>query len=84
MDTPICQAQQARQLHASVLVDVDVEEELSLQFSDLLLGVRTTFLPPLTGLWEQDRQTEKRVGKLLDEYDNRQSLDSQTERHFKL
>lgn len=50
MDTPICQTQQARQLHASVLVDVDVEEKLSLQFSDLLFGVRATFLPPLTGL----------------------------------
>lgn len=59
MDTPICQTQQAGQLKASVLVDVDVEEKLSLQFSDLLLGVRTTFLPPLRGLWSKDRQRER-------------------------
>lgn len=48
--SPVCEEQQAGQLHASLLVDVNVEEELSLQLPDLLLGVRTALLPPHAGL----------------------------------
>lgn len=56
-DAPIRQTQESRQLHASVFVDVNVEEELPLQLSDLLLGVRTALLPPHTRLrWRHQRE----------------------------
>lgn len=49
VDAPIRQVEPVGQLHASVFVDVDVEQKLSLQLSGLLLGVRTTLLPLHTG-----------------------------------
>lgn len=44
-NAPVCQTQEAGQLNASVLADVHIVEELSLQLSDLLFGVRASSFP---------------------------------------
>lgn len=48
-NAPVCQTQEARQLRAPVLADVHVVEELSLQLTDLLLGIRASSFP--LGTW---------------------------------
>lgn len=59
MHAPICQEQEAGQLHASVLADVNVEQKFSLQLPDLLLGVRATLLPLSRRLcWRQGEEIE--------------------------
>lgn len=46
-----------RELRASVLVDVNVEQELSLQLSDLLFGVGATLPSACAGLCGQGKKS---------------------------